>query len=256
MEGAEHQHHGSGLPGDGTMPDGDETDDAAAAFMALRSTMEDLAADLGRDMGVIRKGVEAALIRFERQGVPVDYGADLARLTQGLAVVGERLGAVEQAPVLRQGAEHYARVLERSGEGLVRTALQGLERQAADLERIGQGLTWRLEGARERRDQNRWLVSAGAGAFVVGVLATLFMPLTLPGPIGRFVASTALGADQWNAGAALMQSGSPEGWQALLEAHNLAQANKEALAGCREAAAKAGKEERCSIMVARPERAR
>ena len=229
--------------------DADLTDDASAAFLALRETVEDLTADLGRDMGVIRKGVEAALIRFERQGAPVDYGADLARLTKGLAAVGERLQAMEQAPVLRQGAEHYARVLERGGQGLVRNAVEGLERQTKDLRRLRDELAISLGGVRERRDQQRWLAGAAVGAFGLGVLATLFVPRVLPGPIGRFVASMALGADHWNAGAALMRSGSPEGWQAILEASALVKANREVLAGCREVAAKAAKEQRCTIVV-------
>jgi HK97 family phage prohead protease len=43
---------------------------------------------------------------------------------------GAQLAAVEQSPILRNGAEHYARSLERSGEGLVRTAALELERRA------------------------------------------------------------------------------------------------------------------------------
>lgn len=234
------------------IPAAEDADDPAAAFAALQAAVENLAADLGREMATIRKGVEAAFDRFEGQGAPVDYGADLGRLIQQLAVVGERLQAVEQAPVLRQGAEHYAQALARSGEGLVREAVRGLERQAGDLERIGRQLAGHVAGARTRRVQERWLAGAAIGALILGVVLTLFTPRMLPVSVGLFVASTVLGADHWTAGAALMQSGSAPGWKAILAAHGLEQANREVLAGCREVAAKAGREQRCTVSVPVP----
>ncbi|RVH97386.1 hypothetical protein CN205_36855, partial [Sinorhizobium meliloti] len=91
----------------------DDAGDPAAAFEALRETVEDLAANLTREMTTIRKGVETAFDQIERQGTPVDYSAELGRIVQSLTTVGERLKAVEQSPVLRQGADHYARALER-----------------------------------------------------------------------------------------------------------------------------------------------
>jgi len=46
-----------------------------------------------------------------------------------------------------------------------------------------------------------------------------------------------------------MQAGSPDGWRGLADASNLVRVNQEALAACREAAAKAKKEQRCTITV-------
>lgn len=37
-------------------------------------------------------------------------------------MVENRLEAVEKSPILQKGPEHYARVLEHGGDGLVRTA--------------------------------------------------------------------------------------------------------------------------------------
>ena len=50
----------------------DDAGDPAAAFDALRQTVEDLAGDLTREMTTIRKGVEAAFEEFDRQGPPQD----------------------------------------------------------------------------------------------------------------------------------------------------------------------------------------
>lgn len=230
----------------------DDAGDPAAAFEALRETVEDLAADLGREMTTIRKGVEAAFEEFEKFQQPTDYGPDLGRIVQQLAQVGERLQGVEQSPILRNGPQHYAAMLERSGEGLVRTAAQQLERQASDLERTANNLARHISGARARRQQDQWLWGAGAAGLVAGVLLTLFLPRVLPGSVDMAVAATVMDADRWNAGISLMQSGSPGGWRGVVDASNLVRANQEALTACAETAAKAKKEQRCTVTVAVP----
>jgi len=63
------------------------------------------------------------------------------------------------------------------------------------------------------------------------------------------VAAVIMNANRWNAGIALMQAGSPDGWRGLADASSLVRVNQEALAACREAAAKAKKEQRCTITV-------
>jgi hypothetical protein len=226
----------------------DDAGDPAAAFEALRRTVEDLAGDLGREMTTIRKGVEAAFEEFERFQQPPDYGPDLGRIVQQIAVVGERLKAVEQTPVLRNGAA----LLERSGESLVRTATQQLERQATDLERTANNLARHVAGARARRQQDWWLLSAGAAGLVLGVLLTLFGPRVLPGSVDMAVASTIMNADRWNAGVSLMQSGDPGGWRSVVNATNIVRMNQSALAACDEAAAKTKEDQRCTITVSPP----
>lgn len=226
--------------------------DPAAAFDALREKVEHLAGDLTREMATIRKGVEAAFEEFDRQGPAQDYKPELAQIVQQLAYVAERLHGVEQSPILRQGAEHYAARLERGGEGLVKTAVQQLERQAADLERIGRNLAGHVASARERRRQDWWLVGVGAGGLVLGILLTLFAPRILPFSAAPRVASIVMGDSAWRAGMSLMAFESPEAWQRVAAADQIAIANKDELAACREAAAKAKKDQRCTITVPVP----
>lgn len=227
----------------------DDAGDPAAAFEALRDTVEDLAADLGREMTTIRKGVESAFDQLERQGATVDYSAELGRITQQLTVVGEHLQAIHQAPVLRQGAEHYARVLERSGEGLVRSAAQKLENRASDLERITRNLSAQVEGARERGRQDRWLVGVGGSCVVAGILLTLIAPAALPFSAAPRVASFVMGDDAWNSGMALMRFASPASWERVSAADRLVEANRNEITACRKAAASTGKPQACSITV-------
>ena len=230
----------------------EDAGDPAAAFDALRRTIETQGAQIGAEMTVIRRGLEAAFDQFEKIEPQADYKPQLAQLVQALDSVAQRMHGVEQSPILRQGAQHYAAALERSGEGLVRTAVQQLERQASDLERAGRNLSAHVASARERRRQDWWLVGVGAGGLVLGILLTLFAPRILPFSAAPRVASIVMGDSAWRAGMSLMAFESPEAWQRVAAADQIAIANKDELAACREAAAKAKKDQRCTITVPVP----
>ena len=234
--------------------DDSQAGDPAAAFEALRHTVEKQGGQIGAEMTIIRRGVEAAFDQFEKFQQPADYGPDLGKIIQFLAVVDERLEAVEQSPVLRNGPEHYARALERGGESLVGAAAQHIGRQATDLERAANNLARHVAGARDRHIQDRWLWGVGVAGLVAGVLLTLFLPRVLPGSVDMAVASTAMNAERWRAGITLMQSGSPGGWQSIVDASDLVRANTDALTACAEAAAKAKKDRTCTITVKAPAR--
>ena len=84
-------------------------DDPAAAFEALRRTIEKQGGQIGAEMTIIRRGVEAAFDQFEKIRQPPDYGPDLGKIIKFLAVVDERLEAVEQSPILHNGPEQCPR---------------------------------------------------------------------------------------------------------------------------------------------------
>ena len=107
----------------------EDAGDPAAAFDALRRTIETQGAQIGAEMTVMRRGLEAAFDQLDKIEPQTDYKPQLAQLVQALDTVAERLHGVEQSPILKQGAQHYAAALERSGEALIRTAAQQLERQ-------------------------------------------------------------------------------------------------------------------------------
>ena len=230
----------------------DDEGDPAAAFEALRQTIEELAENLAREMTTIRKGVEIALDGQEKVQQPVDYSADLGQMVQQLGIVAQHLEAVEKSPILKNGPEHYARAIERGGESLVKTAAQQLQNESRDLQRVTHELTVQVKSARERGVQNRFLWGIGVAGVVVGILATLFLPAVLPFSAAPRVASFVMGETPWRAGMSLMDFASPEDWRRVAEADQLIEANKAEVAACREAAAKAGKDQRCTITVPVP----
>jgi len=230
----------------------DDAGDPAQAFEALRRTVNGLAGDLTREMTTVRKGVEAAFEEFEKFQQPPDYGPELGRIVKQVAVVGQALDALQKLPALRNGPDHYARAIENAGDRISEGAARTIEARGQVLERAAGDLREYVRTARLRREQDWWLWGVGAAGLVAGVLLTLFLPRVLPGSVDMAVAATAMNADRWNAGSYLMQSGSATGWRNIVEANDLVRANREALAACSEAAAKANKEQQCSITVAVP----
>lgn len=227
----------------------DDAGDPAAAFEALRRTVEKQGGQIGAEMTIIRRGVEAAFDQFEKIRQPPDYGPDLGKIIQFLAVVEERLAAVEQSPVLRNGPEHYARALERSGESLVRTAALELEGKGRDLEREANNLAAYTKSAYDRRSQDLRMWIAGGIGLLAGALLILLLPRILPFSADTHVAAIVVGQDRWNAGVTMMQTADPGGWRGVVDSSQLVRDNAEAIAQCIEATRTAGADQQCTITV-------
>ncbi|MDH0370004.1 DUF6118 family protein [Brucella anthropi] len=231
----------------------EDAGDPAAAFDALRRTVDTLAGDLTREMTTIRKGVEAAFEEFDRHGPPQDYKPELAQIVQQLAHVAERLHGVEQSPILRQGAQHYAAALERSGEGLVRTAVQQLERQAADLERAGRNLTAYTKSAYDRKSQDFRMWMAGLVGLFVGIFLILLLPRFLPFSADSHVASLVMGFDRISAGYAMIGAADPLEVEKMKWGGRFYNASGGEISACLETARQTGKDQKCTITVPAPE---
>lgn len=230
----------------------DDAGDPAAAFEALRRTVEKQGKQLNAEMTVIRRGVEAAFDQFEKIRQPPDYGSDLGKIIQFLAIVEERLAGVEQSPILRNGPEHYARALERSGEGLVRTVARQLEGKGRDLEREAINLAAYTKSAYDRRSQDLRMWIAGGIGLLAGVLLILLLPRILPFAADTHVAAVVMGQDRWNAGVTIMQTADPGGWRGVVDSWQLTRDNAEAIAQCVKAASVAGTDQQCEITVKAP----
>jgi hypothetical protein len=63
------------------------------------------------------------------------------------------------------------------------------------------------------------------------------------------MAAATLNLDRWDAGARLMQSDNPQGWAQVAEGARLERENRPALEECWRAATRAGKAQRCNVMV-------
>jgi hypothetical protein len=62
-------------------------------------------------------------------------------------------------------------------------------------------------------------------------------------------AATVMQADRWDAGSALMQAASPQGWEDLVAASALVRANQQTIEVCQQEADNDGLRHRCMITV-------
>lgn len=230
----------------------EDAGDPAAAFDALRRTIETQGAQIGAEMTVMRRGLEAAFDQLEKIEPQADYKPQLAQLVQALDSVAERLHGVEQSPILRQGAEHYAAVLERSGEALIRTAAQQLERQASDLERAGRNLAAHTKSAYDRKSQDFRMWTAGVVGFILGAFLLLLVPRFLPFSADSRVASLVMGYDRIDAAYAMIDSVEADRSKRLKWGGQFYDASGGEISACLAKARQSSKDQKCTITVPAP----
>jgi hypothetical protein len=204
--------------------------------------------DLRAEVSALRRALEALPGAWE-ESRPPDYTPSLGTITKGLAAVDSRLAGIEKHPALRLTPEQHQQAVAQAGNVLMREAAQKLDRAAQDAERERHQLAGLVGTVRKQDRQVRALCWTGGIALAVGLLVSPFVAGVLPFGGDSAVAAVIMNADRWNAGIALMQAGSPDGWRGLADASDLVRVNQEALAACRDATVKAKKEQRCTITV-------
>ncbi|CAG0996647.1 hypothetical protein BURK2_02717 [Burkholderiales bacterium] len=230
----------------------EDAGDPAAAFDALRRTIETQGAQIGAEMTVMRRGLEAAFDQLEKIEPAQDYKPQLAQLVQALDTVAERLHGVEQSPILRQGATHYAALLERSGEALIRTAAHQLERQASDLERAGRNLAAHTKSAYDRKSQDFRMWMAGLVGLFVGIFLILLLPRFLPFSADSHVAALVMGRDRVSAGHAVIRAADPFEAQKITWGGQFYDASGGEISACLETARRTGTDQQCTVTVPAP----
>ena len=214
--------------------------DAAQAFEALRA-----------EVSVQRRAIEALAAALQSTR-PKDYTPTLGKIAKGLEDMNARLDSIEGHPALRLTPEHHQRAMAKAGSGLMHEVAQQLERATEAAASHGQHLAGVIGVARRQDQQLKWVVGTGAAALIVGLLISPILARLLPFGLDGRVAASILRGNRWEAGAALMQAENPEGWRGIVNDLNLVKTNQVALTPCREAAAKAKKEQRCMIVVPAP----
>lgn len=174
----------------------------------------------------------------------VDYGPSFGEVLGKLAELETKLTGLADYPSLRLTPDQHARAIERVKEGAFQDVIRQLRDEASAIRREREALEKIGTHARNRKRQSLWL----AGAVLVGLLAYPLIAATIPG--GSYLAALATGTfDRWQAGAGLTQVADPEGARSIARATRIISANAEALRGCAEAARKAGREQKCTVMV-------
>ena len=180
---------------------------------------------------------------------PKDYSPTLGVIAQKLEAMGDALQAIESHPAIRTTPAQHNQFLAGAGETLVGRAVKELDNAAAAAAKERRELAAMIGSMRGQDRQLKWLAWSGVGAFVLGLLISPVFARLLPFGWDGHIAAFIMNADRWNAGSALMEAGNPEAWRIFRKDFDLIKDNQEAIAACRNAVARAKKEQHCTIVV-------
>ena len=201
-------------------------------------------AALQEEVAALGQKIDGMAARPNIPPEPVDYGPSFGEVLGKLAELETKLVGIADYSSLRLTPDQHARAIERAKDGAFQDVIRQLRDEAGAIRREREALGEIGTHGKNRNRQRLWL----AIAFVVGLLAYPLVAATLPG--GSHLAAMATGKlDRWQAGAGLMQVADPEGARSIARATRIVNANAEALRACAEAARKAGREQKCTVIV-------
>jgi hypothetical protein len=231
------------------------TGTAAEAFARLAARVEAMEGRLDGRLAVIARALEH--IAVEKQSIEVpDYNPTLAKINANMAEFAKHMKAVRESEALKMTPESMAERIDAAAEAARESDRIALK-ESRELNR--QTITAMIRGTgtlRGKEDQRRHILYASGVAILAISLLWLFYPgwAASIGPQGwqwpERVARRTMGEPTlWDAGIRLMQAGNPEGWQAIVDAADMRQANRDAIAACERAAIKARKPVRCTVEI-------
>ena len=228
---------------------------AAEAFAHLSERVAAMEERLDGRMAVMARALEH--IAIEKQSIEFpDYGPTLAKMNGYLATLAGQTKTIMEAPAMQLTPEGMAERIDDAAQA-ARETDKATIKKSLDLHHQAHADQMRAIGAIRTKQEQRWqMFYCGGGV----ALATALLWLIYPGwaaSIGpqswlwpERVARRTLGEPSlWDAGIRLMRAGNPEGWQAIVDAADLARENRDTIAACEKAAAKAGKTVRCTISI-------
>ncbi len=200
------------------------------------------------EMAMMRRAVEHLATEKSEIDIP-DYSKTLGEMAN-------RLVSIERQPAMQMTPEDFevrmtaaAARARRDDEVLIVAAKRDRGEAIRDLRAI-------IGTANTIYEQKRlrwWYVGGGllAGCLLWSVLpgfVARILPTSWHLP-ERIAARTVREPALWDAGIRLMQAGNPEGWQAIVYAADMRQANREAIDACLQRAVKAKRPVGCTIRV-------
>jgi hypothetical protein len=218
----------------------DDAGDPAQAFEDLRA-----------EVSVLRRAIEALPAAMRESRSP-DYSQDLAVIGKGLDEVGEQLETILKSPALTRTPEQQGQAIANAGANLIREAAQRLDKAAQEAERERSRLSGIIGQAWAQDRQFRLLCWTGGAALAVGLLLSPIVAGVLPFGLNTRVAALVMREDRWAAGSELMQAANSHGWDRFIADTRFASDNRESIDACQAAAARTGKAQRCTMLLAAP----
>lgn len=228
---------------------------AAEAFTHLSERVAVMEERLDGRMAVMARALEH--IAIEKQSIEFpDYGPTLAKMNGYLATLTGQTKAIMDAPAMQLTPESMAERIDVAADA-ARATDKATIKKSLELHHQVHADQLRAVGVIRTKQKQRWhMLYCGGGAALAVSLLWLIYPgwAACIGPQSWLwperVAQRTLGEPtRWDAGIRLMRGGNPDGWQAIVDAADLARENRDSISACQKAAAKARKPVSCTVRV-------
>lgn len=220
------------------------TDPAAEAFTRLEG-----------ELALMRRAVQH--LAAERADIVIpDYGPTLTDMTKRIGAMSENLKGMAGHPAMQMTPDSIGNRIAAAAEAARRTDEERISEARSDLHQATQEMRNVTAQARTAAEQRQQLYQVAVGALLAGILLWSILPGTIARAMPeswhwpeRMAARLVGASSRWDAGARLMQSDSPEAWNALVQAADIQGDNRDAIDACRKAAATSQQPVRCSVKI-------
>ena len=200
------------------------------------------------EMAMMRRAVEHLATEKAEIDIP-DYSKTLGEMAN-------RLVSIERKPAMQMTPEDFEARMTAAAARARRddqTTLAQAKREHGEAVRDLRAIIGTANTIYAQKRLRWWYVGGGllAGCLLWSVLpgfVARLLPTSWHLP-ERIAARTVREPTLWEAGTRLMQAGNPEGWQAIVDAADMRQTNREAINACVQRAIKAKQPVRCTIRV-------
>lgn len=219
-------------------------DPAAEAFARLEG-----------ELALMRRAVQH--LATERADIVIpDYGATLTDMAKRMGAISESLKGMAGHPAMQMTPDSVGNRIAAAAEAARRSDQDRISQARSDLNHAAQEMRSVTAHARNAAEQRQQLYQVAGRALLAGILLWSFLPGTIARAMPeswhwpeRMAARLVGASSRWDAGARMMQSDSPEAWNALVQAADIQRDNRDAIDACRKAAATSQQPVRCSVKI-------
>jgi len=215
----------------------------------------DALARLEGELALMRRAVQH--LAAERADIVIpDYGPTLTDMAKRMGAIDGSLKSMAGHPAMQMTPDSIGQRIAAAAEAARRIDQDRISQARSDLNHAVQEMRSVMVQARNAAEQRQKLYQVAGGAVLAGILLWSF----LPGTIARVMpeswhwpermAARMVGAiSRWDAGARMMQSDSPEAWNALVQAADIQRDNRDLIDACRKTAATSQQPVRCTVKI-------
>jgi hypothetical protein len=185
-----------------------------------------------------------------------DYGATLTDMAKRMGAIDGSLKSMAGHPAMQMTPDSIGNRIAAAAEAARRSDQDRISQARSDLNHAAQEMRSVTAHARSAAEQRQQLYQVAGGALLAGILLWSFLPGTVARAMPeswhwpeRMAARMVGASSRWDAGARMMQSDSPEAWNALVQAADIQRDNRDAVDACRKNAATSQQPVRCTVKI-------